>query len=281
MNGPAVEFIVRRILVAADSSANSQLVLQTAVDFAAILNAELEGLFVEDIDLVRVAELSIGKEVQLATGLSRIFTPETLQTDMQTEAVMARSTLEKFAQSQRVRWSFKVVRGRVDTEVVSAARDADLLVMGTASRPIGKSRIGSTAVAAAEQIEKSILFLTGDIRNTNHILMFYNGSQNAERALDAAIRIAGKRAGSIYVVLVGADQEQLHQWKVEIGRRFSTMQLHFRFQQVNEVTTEGMCRLAQEDNSELLVLYGDKDLLDKIDHSNFLQQVHCPVLYVR
>ena len=55
----------RRILVALDASAHSHAALAAAVALAARLHAEIEGLFVEDINLLRLAELPF-------TGLAHI-----------------------------------------------------------------------------------------------------------------------------------------------------------------------------------------------------------------
>ena len=52
-----------RILVALDESEDHQRVLQSAAEVAARLKAELRGLFVEDVNLLRLAELPCAREV--------------------------------------------------------------------------------------------------------------------------------------------------------------------------------------------------------------------------
>ena len=63
MSEPATEFVVRRILVALDASTQSLAALRTAVTLAAELGAELEGLFVEDTNLMRMAMLPVARRV--------------------------------------------------------------------------------------------------------------------------------------------------------------------------------------------------------------------------
>lgn len=55
--------LIRRILVALDTSPSSQAALEAAVALAERLNAEVCGLFVEDVDLLRVAESPYAREI--------------------------------------------------------------------------------------------------------------------------------------------------------------------------------------------------------------------------
>ena len=54
---------IRRILVALDASQHSQHALDVAVQLAAWHNADIEGLYVEDINLLRLAALGVGQEI--------------------------------------------------------------------------------------------------------------------------------------------------------------------------------------------------------------------------
>lgn len=68
MTQPVTEFVVRRILVAPETSTQSLAALKTAVTLAAELGADLEGLFVEDVNLVRVASLPIARRILYPSG---------------------------------------------------------------------------------------------------------------------------------------------------------------------------------------------------------------------
>ena len=61
---------VRRILVALNAVSDSHAAIERAAAMAADHEAELAGLFVEDLDLLRLCELP-GHEVVLATGAAR------------------------------------------------------------------------------------------------------------------------------------------------------------------------------------------------------------------
>ncbi|MFW5810637.1 MAG: universal stress protein, partial [Thermodesulfobacteriota bacterium] len=62
---------IRRILVALDASPASLEGLKTAAELAERLNAELYGLFVEDIDLLRAVELPFVTEIGYLSMIGR------------------------------------------------------------------------------------------------------------------------------------------------------------------------------------------------------------------
>ena len=60
MSRPGPGFEVRRIVVAIDSSSNAASALEEAAGLAARLHAELEGVYVQDINLVRLGRVARG-----------------------------------------------------------------------------------------------------------------------------------------------------------------------------------------------------------------------------
>jgi nucleotide-binding universal stress UspA family protein len=58
----------RRILVALDASVNSLAAIEQAATLAANLEAEQLGLFVEDINLLRIATLPFARQICFPSG---------------------------------------------------------------------------------------------------------------------------------------------------------------------------------------------------------------------
>ena len=71
MNDQELEPVIRRILVAVDASTHSLAALEAASVLAEVLNAELVGIFVEDINLLRLAGLPFAREVRYQSALDR------------------------------------------------------------------------------------------------------------------------------------------------------------------------------------------------------------------
>ena len=92
MTVPDTDFGVRRILVALDGSVHASGALEAATALAARLHAELEGIFVQDVDLARLAALPIGREIQFLTGQGRDFTADELDAQNREQEARARGS---------------------------------------------------------------------------------------------------------------------------------------------------------------------------------------------
>jgi nucleotide-binding universal stress UspA family protein len=186
---------IRRILVALDASAPSRLALEAAVALASRLGAELEGLFVEEGDLLRVAALPSSRHLALAGGAPLDL--GAIASGLEAVAERARSALAAAATSRRVRWSFRVARGRADVEVLQASEAADLLVLGRAGQGMpGRPGPGRTAVAAATSGQKPVLVLGPAARarpasrEGGPLLVAWDGSESAAVALALSVQLA-------------------------------------------------------------------------------------------
>ena len=98
---------IRRILVALDATAESLAALNAAADLAMQLHAELFGLFVEDINLARLAALPIAREIDLAAGSIIEINHQTVERQFRLQREKARGALESAARSRRLNWSFR------------------------------------------------------------------------------------------------------------------------------------------------------------------------------
>ena len=126
---------IRRILVALDNSRHSLAALEAAAELAARLQAELSGLFVEDINLIRLAGLPFAQEIHYPSASLRQLSRQKLDQELKARATQARQALAAAATQANVDWSFRVVRGLVAAELLAAASDVDLLSLGIASQP--------------------------------------------------------------------------------------------------------------------------------------------------
>jgi nucleotide-binding universal stress UspA family protein len=275
-------FAVRRIIVAADSSPHGRAAMEAAATLAAELGAEVEGLFVEDVNLFNVAELALGRELHLISGRARAFDRAALESELRTEAAQARRALETLAGRWHVSVSFRVVRGRVEAEVITAAGTADLLVLGTASRPLGAHRRpGSTAVAAAERAPGSVLLLRPGGSITGRALVAYDGSEGAELALEAGVRVTAGRKDALTVLLVAPTAEEAAALRGKLEGQLASRGVTPRLLHVPALELAEMCRLTRETRTDVLILSADNKILSETGHTRLLAEAGCPILLVR
>jgi nucleotide-binding universal stress UspA family protein len=198
------------VLVAVDASPQSLTALETAAKVASRLNAELRGIYVEDIDLVRTAELPFARVIT-TSGQPQSLTPEMMQRQLDRQADIARNAVEAAGIRCNISWSFSVVRGAVYGEIARAASLADFVTVGRSgwSALLGK-QLGSVSRSLLEAGTTSLLMVgEGGIRAP--LAVVYDGSPSSDRALALAVALDGSNSNPIIVVVVGGPA--LERWK--------------------------------------------------------------------
>lgn len=275
-------FDVRRIVVAIDNSAHAVSALEAAVSLAVRLHAELEGVFIEDINLARLADLPVGREIQFLTGQGRDFTAASHADQTREQISTARRAIAQAAGRARVSHLFRVARGTVQTEVITAAENADLLILGLGQHVFGRrDRVGTTAKAAVERAPRSVLISKTGMRPIGAPLICYDGSVGARHALDAAIRISGAQENGLTVLIVAPGEEPATLLRQEVSERIAQSPIVPKFLHRAQLDPDQICRIARDSGSDLLVIGADSDIVAGPDRLDVLERIACPVLIVR
>jgi len=174
---------VRRILVALNAVSDSQAAIERAAAMAAEHEAELAGLFVEDLDLLHLCELP-GFEVMLSSGTTRRTDRGEMERQLRARAAAAREALERIAAAHHLRWSFEVRRTRMLKAVREAAELADVVAADMA----GPGRVSGWPVRPMHR----------------GVLAYYEGGASSARVLALAVRAAVQQ-GMPLSVLVPVD----------------------------------------------------------------------------
>ncbi len=197
---------LRRILVALDASAHSHAALAAAVALAARLHAEIEGLFVEDINLLRLAELPFAREIRFGQTGARQVEAEALRRNLRARAAVLRRELEEIATENQISTTFRVAQGAVTEQVLTAAREVDLLALGRLGHSLAQRvRLGSTARAAIARAASAVL-LVQPVAASGPVLALYDGSAAGARALALATQVSGE-TGELRVLVWATDEE--------------------------------------------------------------------------
>ncbi|MPY68812.1 MAG: hypothetical protein GEU92_01870 [Alphaproteobacteria bacterium] len=275
-------FVVRRIVVAMDSSPHSRAALDAAAALAARLHAELEGLFVEDIDLFNLAALPFGREFNLATGAARAFDAAALAEQLARQAAEMRRAVAVAAARAHVRSSFRVARGRIAAEIVAAAAAADLLILGAAGMGLtSRFRPGRVALAAAALAPRSVLLLRSGAAIRGRPLVAYDGSPSSEKALAAAARLADATDARVRVLTAEADAKKAEALRARAESRLAALGVRAVFSDAFELTLDTMCGTVQRTDADLMVIAADNPHLQGEGRLHLLQRIVCPVLLVR
>jgi nucleotide-binding universal stress UspA family protein len=194
---------VEYILVALDMSPHSEAALAAAAELAAALHIELRGLYVEDINLLRLCGLPFGIEYGSFTAKPRRIEQNHLEREFRMQASLLRKIVADIAGQNRISWSFHVVRGGVTDQLLEAATSARLLSLGRVGRSPGK-RTGSTAQAIAQRAQRPVVFQSRQRTLHGPYTVLYTGSPPAYRALDLGAELSSQEE-SVLKVLAPTD----------------------------------------------------------------------------
>jgi nucleotide-binding universal stress UspA family protein len=203
-----------RILVALDASPHSVAALKAAAELAALLEAELEGLFVEDINLLYLCNFPFCREIGSYTAKPRPVDNATMERQLRILAGAIQQAMERVAAQTPVRWSFHVRRGPVVAELLAAAQSAALLSLGRAGR-LRRTSLGSTARSLVSKSQRPLLILGEGSGLEYPLTVVYTGSLAARRALEMAARLAVRHNSALRVLVWHGGQEEVDTAQVE------------------------------------------------------------------
>ncbi len=255
------EITARRILVALDSSPHGLAALDAAVNLADQLEAELQGLFIEDVNLLRVAGLPFTREFTLSTMGPRPLNTDSMERALRAQAEQLRRSLASSADRLRVRWSFQVTRGHITQASLEAAAEADFLLMGRDNPKPQRS-----APPAHEEVRP--------------IMVVYDGSQAAQRSLKAA-RSLVRKGGNKIAVLTVADEaavaEQLRQQCFDWFQGLGVEPIVVEHGANNGDQADALATAARELHASLLLINRDNSLLNEETIERLVNELDCPV----
>jgi len=271
---------IQRILIGLDTSHHSLAALRAAAQLASSLGAELHGIFVEDVNLLRVAELSVAQELQFPFATRARLNPTRMRRQLRAQAQQARRALSSVCERERIDWSFQVVRGNVSAKVLEEAAKADLLCVGRASRPVMyQPGIGSTAEAAATGAPRSVLLISRDKRIQAPIAVLYEGSPDTEQALLLASKLAQDMGGLLSVLVPAAASGSSEEIQKRITDGLDAEGLVVRYRELAGSGVMSLISAIQTEGTGMLVL--SMALLPSDSIKKLLDEVDCPVLLVR
>jgi nucleotide-binding universal stress UspA family protein len=273
------EFRIRRILVALDASPQSLAAMEAAVQLAAILQADLEGLFVEDINLFRLAELPFSHEVGSYSARARRINSEDIRRQLHAHAQLARRRMLALAERSNLRWSFRVTRGAITQEIKAAAAKADLLVMGRT----GWSRkypLGSTARTLVVEHSGNALVLEERVQRHPSILTLFDGSESSHRALLTAASLAKRREGFITVAVQAENSSVARERQKAANVWLRKHGFDARFRWILGDVPESLRKIAQTERC-LVVIPAEVQWQGAASLTDLLEQLQCPVYLVR
>jgi nucleotide-binding universal stress UspA family protein len=282
MNERELEPTIRRILVALDASRHSLAALEAASELADTLKAELVGIFVEDVNLLRLAGLPFAREVRYLSVTARPLDSPSMERELRIQAEQVKRTLAVVAGRRQLRWSFRVVRGEVVTELLTAAQEADLLALGRASwATTRRVRLGATAREVVAQALRPVLLLQQGHAICQPIQLVYDGSAAAKRALTTAVRLASVIGGHLTVMIAADAPDTAQRLEGDVDARLQAQQVRGHYRRLIKPSAEEMAGALHTAGGGTLIIGADNPLLEGEGLPTLLDAIDCSVFLVR
>lgn len=251
---------VGRILMAVDASVQSYDALEAAAEFAAHLQAHLMALFVEDINLFKLAELPFAKELDRASGVMRPLNPDVVMRALQADAQKFEKRLSEESTKRRISVSMQVVRGHYAAAALEMADKSDIVFL----HDVARLSYGVTRAKAQPGPSKQPIWV------------FYDGSKKTERGLTLALSLCQKSGADLKLVLPrGAGDKKL---KARLADRLQAYSVR-RCQFLSLSDSVGLASAAQLSGGSVLIL--PRRIEQKVKDADLVfSKIRCPRILV-
>ena len=226
--------------------------LEAAVELAADLDAELVGIYVEDINLIRLAALPAVLETGEASAHTRRLESSRMDRQLRSQASRAAQAMALAASRAQIRWTFTVARGSIETELLQAANEADLFILGRAGWS-GKRRLGSTARKLVAAGANRIMIIERGERLLPTLMTVYDGSDQSKRALDTAISLGEYMA----VGIVAEYEDQAKVLQSDVAAVMDFLGLKARYRWLVRADTRELANMLRTQEECILILPGE------------------------
>jgi hypothetical protein len=199
-----------------------------------------------------------------------------IEREFRLHADLTRKALEDTAAASSLRWSFQVVRGQPLSAVLSAAGQADLLVVGGTVHAAARGAL--PAAVASKAGRGAALRRAARGLRARPVAVLYGGSPRAERALEVAEALS-TCSGSSLAILVPADSED--EFKTLRGQARARLAGHEGAARIVWLQGHDLQTVAQAATAEDAATLLCQDPLDNRQLAALLAAVRCPLVLVR
>ena len=258
------ERVAERILVALDASRQGFEALEVAVALAGQLRAELHGLFVEDANLLKLADLPMSQEICFSVGSPRPLDSGALRRRLRTRAEEARRMIEERARRAEIEHSFRVGQGGLIREALASGETADVFVVGQQCRAADVEGPSSKPPGYVEPV-----------------LAYCPNTVSGRRTLALAARVAQADRLPVMILFPEAQGVEDEEFAEECRQWLAAQQVRVVTHDFAVSTLSDLVRAARRLSSRLMLLALDEELLDESAIERLACEVGVPVALVR
>ncbi len=272
----------QRVLVVIDSGTQTQTELDALAELAHRLQAELQGLFIEDANMMRLSEYTETTAYRLVSSSLYATDQGMLARAVRAQASRSRRLVESVTRRRQVRSSFQVRQGELVAELLAAVQAGDLIVLTKTFGHLPAVLDSHVFMRAfSESAASAVLLFNPSSKLTGAITVVYDGSAAADTALAVASDIAVLDGHQIDVVMQSSRLDQIESWQSDIHQRLATQGVDSSFLHFPHVRIDQLCAHSRRPQAGLIVLGVDQPLLKDKAINQLIDRIDCSVMLVR
>ncbi len=270
---------IRRILLALDTATHSLAAFEAATALAARLDAELHALFVEDINLLRLAALPFARETRLTSATTRRLQNPEMEHALRAEAMRAQATLATVATRLHVRWSFQVTRGQVAAQVRAVAMETDLVAfIFSGGVPASLTQVAATMETLMRGAPCPLLMLPPGAGIRPPFVVVYDGTPASARALRLAAQLAQAEVTGVTVLLAAIEPPVVWRLRSEADALLADSKVTAQYPLLPRADATDVARVVRAASVGTLLMAADSPVFDGDARRRLLGELECAAL---
>ncbi len=279
--------MIKSILVAVDGSAFTETVLQYGIHFAEKFKAHLRILTVIDVRIFEWA-VAIGVEGFAPVIPSTIYQEESQKLLEQKADEVLKKTNRMLSQ-HKIDYQLDKESGNPVDVICDKARLVDMVIMGARGEfaKWSDKMMGATVEATSRLSIKPIFVSRQKYRNIKNILLAYDGSENASKALTLAASFASTLKLPLHLLNVNSSPDEA-KTMIQEAKEYL---VSYNIPKIEEIIVEGdpsekIVEAAKDKNIDLIIMgsYGHSRIREAILGSTTVQVMRhsdLPILMAR
>ncbi len=273
---PAPKSATAPIVVAVNAVRRCGQTLELATALASHTGADLDVVFVEDANLLRLADLPVTREIDRISGMTRDLDSRRVLRALHGEARQLRREVSRLDKVASVRSTVRVVRGHYLTEALAASANVDVTFVHGAGQPfLGHHPPSQGPRHAAPGAEREA---PGGRGKAPPFWTLFDGSPASARALNLAAKLAHRSSANLVVLMPGQAADEMEDRKREARQAADTAELQYL-----AVAGDGLSQLMGALNpraGSVLVLARKSPVLEDGRARGYLESLTVPMVLV-
>jgi len=229
----------RRLMLALDAGRCAAADVALAIELAALIGAELQGLFVEDSDLLQLAQLPFAREVGERSGQDRPIVRGSMESLLKRRIERVVGELERAGKQRNVLVSHRTARGKVVRQALEQGASGDVVLLRPPAAGLGRAESRGAGRASP-----------------GPVMVWYEDGPAFAASCDVASHLARRLNAALLVGFPGGRFQSESDVLAQLAVSLAHAPVPLRLQRSADATVDSVIEAARSARAVQLVLSG-------------------------